>query len=56
VAPECRAQAERRAVDSSAGTVRFIEGLSTAMGLPDRYADIVTRSQSLHWMEPQPSG
>ncbi len=46
------AQARRRAADSSAGTVRFIEGLSTATGLPDRYADIVTCSQSLHWMEP----
>ncbi|HKN13829.1 MAG TPA: class I SAM-dependent methyltransferase [Candidatus Binatus sp.] len=49
---DMRAQAERRAADSSAGAVRFIEGLSTATGLPDRYADIVTCSQSLHWMEP----
>jgi ubiquinone/menaquinone biosynthesis C-methylase UbiE len=49
---DMRAQAERRAVDSGARTVRFIEGLSTATGLADRYADIVTCSQSLHWMEP----
>ncbi len=50
---DMRAQAdERRAADSGAGTVRFVEGLSTATGLPDRYADIVTCSQSLHWMEP----
>lgn len=50
---DMRAQAEaRRAADPGAGTVRFIEGLSTATGLPDRYADIVTCSQSLHWMEP----
>jgi len=49
---DMRAQAERRAGDSSAGNVRFIEGLSTATGLPERYADIVTCSQSLHWMEP----
>jgi len=50
---DMRAQAdERRVADSGAGTVRFIEGLSTATGLPDRYADIVTCSQSLHWMEP----
>ncbi len=49
---DMRAQARRRAADSDAGTVRFIEGLSTATGLPDRYADIVTCSQSLHWMEP----
>ena len=46
------AQARRRAADSGAGSVRFIEGLSTATGLPDRYADIVTCAQSLHWMEP----
>jgi len=49
---DMRAQAERRAAESDVGTVRFIEGLSTATGLPDRYADIVTCSQSLHWMEP----
>jgi len=49
---DMRAQAERRAADSGAGAIRFIEGLSTATGLPDRYADIVTCSQSLHWMEP----
>ena len=50
---DMRAQAEaRRTADSSAGTARFVEGLSTATGLPDRYADIVTCSQSLHWMEP----
>src|ERR1039458_10048372 len=50
---DMRAQAdERRGADSSAGTVRFIAGLSTATGLPDSYADIVTCSQSLHWMEP----
>ncbi len=49
---DMRAEAERRAVDSGAGPVRFMEGLSTATGLPDRYADIVTCSQSLHWMEP----
>ena len=49
---DMRAQAERRAADSSAGKVRFIQGLSTATGLPDRYADIVTCSQSLHWVEP----
>ncbi len=50
---DMRAQAdERRAADSSAGSVRFVGGLSTATGLPDCYADIVTCSQSLHWMEP----
>lgn len=50
---DMRAQAdERRAADSGAGMVRFVSGLSTATGLPDGYADIVTCSQSLHWMEP----
>ena len=49
---DMRAQSERRASDSNAGGVRFIEGLSTATGLPAQYADIVTCSQSLHWMEP----
>ena len=49
---DMRAQAERRAADSGAGNVRFVEGLATATGLPDHYADIVTCSQSLHWMEP----
>src|SRR4051812_45862989 len=32
--------------------VRYQPGLSTATGLPDGCADIVTCSQSLHWMEP----
>ena len=50
---DMRAQAERRAADSGVGTARFIEGLSTATGLPDRFADIVTCSQSLHWLEPE---
>lgn len=49
---DMRARAERRATDSGASTIKFIEGLSTATGLPDRFADIVTCSQSLHWMEP----
>jgi ubiquinone/menaquinone biosynthesis C-methylase UbiE len=49
---DMRAQAERRAADLGVGTVRFIEGLSTATGLSAQYADIVTCSQSLHWMEP----
>lgn len=49
---DMRVQAQRRAAESGASTVRFVEGLSTATGLPDRYADVVTCSQSLHWMEP----
>lgn len=32
--------------------IRFQAGLSSATGLPNAIADIVTCSQSLHWMEP----
>src|SRR5262249_10364783 len=35
--------------------VRYQEGFSTATGLPEGAADIVTCSQSLHWMEPEPT-
>ena len=35
--------------------VGYQDGLSTQTGLPSDYADIVTCSQSLHWMEPQPT-
>jgi ubiquinone/menaquinone biosynthesis C-methylase UbiE len=53
--PDMRAQAARRAEAAGALNVRFIEGLSIATGLPDACADIVTCSQSLHWMEPEPT-
>jgi SAM-dependent methyltransferase len=33
--------------------VRFQDGFSHRTGLPDESADIVTCSQSLHWMEPE---
>jgi ubiquinone/menaquinone biosynthesis C-methylase UbiE len=49
---DMRAQAVRRASEARAANVRFVDGFSTATGLPDRCADIVTCSQSLHWMEP----
>jgi SAM-dependent methyltransferase len=32
--------------------IRYRKGYSTATGLPDGCADIVTISQALHWMEP----
>jgi ubiquinone/menaquinone biosynthesis C-methylase UbiE len=35
--------------------VRYIKGYATATSLPDGSADIVTCSQSLHWMEPEPT-
>jgi ubiquinone/menaquinone biosynthesis C-methylase UbiE len=33
--------------------LRFVSGLSHELGLPDGSVDIVTCSQSFHWMEPQ---
>ena len=51
---DMRRQAEARAADLSIPTkMRFQAGLSTETGLPDECADIVTCSQSLHWMEPE---
>jgi SAM-dependent methyltransferase len=34
--------------------VEFVQAYANATGLPDGVADIVTCSQSLHWMEPGP--
>ncbi len=50
--PEMRAAAE---ADTSLSNVRYVEGYSDATGLADSSVDIVTYSQSLHWMEPQPT-
>jgi SAM-dependent methyltransferase len=47
---EARAQAE-----TLPAAVRYLPGSSSATGLPDRCADVVTCSQSLHWMEPEPT-
>ena len=50
--PEMREQAEAAtAVDN----VRFVQAYAQATGLPDGEADIVTCSQALHWMEPEPT-
>lgn len=46
------AQARRQTV---APNVTYRTGLSHATGLPDCCADIITCSQSLHWMDPQPT-
>lgn len=44
----------REAVRQTTATnVEYRSGLSHATGLPDACADIVTCSQSFHWMEPQ---
>jgi SAM-dependent methyltransferase len=40
---------------TSAANVSFREGFSHDTGLPDACADIVTCSQSLHWMLPDPT-
>ena len=50
---DMRAEAERQ----SAGLpdISYRDGISTATGLPDGCADIVTCSQSFHWMEPAPT-
>jgi ubiquinone/menaquinone biosynthesis C-methylase UbiE len=53
---DMRAQAMVRAgLNGNPANVRFANGLSTQTNLPDACADIVTCSQSLHWMEPAPT-
>jgi SAM-dependent methyltransferase len=49
---EMRARAEEATV---APNVRFVQAFADASGLPDGAADIVTCSQSFHWMEPEPT-
>lgn len=49
---EMRAAAE---ADTPSDNVRYVAGYSDATGLPDDCADLVTYSQSLHWMEPRPT-
>jgi SAM-dependent methyltransferase len=50
--PEMRERAEAA---TSAENVRFVQAFAQATGLPDGAADIVTCSQALHWMEPEPT-
>jgi SAM-dependent methyltransferase len=50
---DMRRQAEARtSALPNAANVRYQAGYANATGLPDGCADIVTCSQSLHWMEP----
>src|SRR3954447_19347377 len=50
---DMRAQAEQRVAGlADPAHVRYQAGYANATGLPDGCADIVTCSQSLHWMEP----
>ncbi len=44
-----------RDVAEARGGAEYVEGDSAATGLPDACADVVTCSQSLHWMEPEPT-
>jgi SAM-dependent methyltransferase len=50
--PEMRAQAETA---TGADNVSFVQAYAQATGLPDGEADLVTCSQALHWMEPEPT-
>ena len=50
--PEMRDQAEAA---TAAENVRFVQAYAQETGLPDGVADIVTCSQSFHWMEPEPT-
>jgi len=50
--PEMRAQAEAATSD---GNVRFVQAYAQATGLPGGEVDLVTCSQALHWMEPEPT-
>lgn len=49
---DMRRQAE---ASTQAGNVTYRAGYSHDTGLPDQYADIITCSQSLHWMLPEPT-
>jgi SAM-dependent methyltransferase len=51
---DMRSQAEAQTAGRESG-IRYQDGLSSATGLPDGCADVVTCSQSLHWMEPEPT-
>jgi ubiquinone/menaquinone biosynthesis C-methylase UbiE len=48
---DMRRQAELRLPES--GAVTYRDAVSSNTGLPDACADIVTCSQSLHWLEPE---
>ncbi len=50
--PEMRSQAEAA---TSAKNVRFVQAFAQETGLPEEVADIVTCSQSFHWMEAEPT-
>jgi SAM-dependent methyltransferase len=56
VGVEASAEMCARADDETAASnVRYVHAFAQETGLPDGAADIVTCSQSLHWMEPEPT-
>lgn len=50
---DMRRVAEKKKAKQKANNVRFIAGTSSKTTLPNSCADIVTCSQSFHWMEPK---
>jgi SAM-dependent methyltransferase len=50
---DMRRQAEARSIDAADVTYRDADSSTT--GLPEGCADIVTCSQALHWLEPEPT-
>jgi ubiquinone/menaquinone biosynthesis C-methylase UbiE len=55
VEPNADMRRQAEAKRGSETNVTFVEGVADETGLPDECADIVTASQSLHWMDPQPT-
>src|SRR5260370_18363142 len=52
---DMRGQAEAIRIGLDTKNIQFRAAFSTQTDLPDGCADIVTCSQSLHWMEPEPT-
>lgn len=50
--PAMRDVAERQTPQEN---IRYLDGFATDTGLPDSAADLVTCSQSFHWMDPVPT-